>query len=303
MDHQERDESSCLTRTEAFSMIFLSCLCGASLIISIPAVVAGIQKYYVKEPDLRPERLIVYLACGACITSFLGCLQLVSYFAVHSHTARLICSVQSYVWLMVSAFFFMFMLSFGVHFFAFKKWKQSTLALSIPLRTQPVLSRTVEITCVSISLVVTGTVLLFAKYIFGSHFSICWRETITNSCNNAIGRGLDVMMPNVAILGVLLFSVCIIVVLLTCVNHEKQVSLGFYRWTFLVASISMVIVISILILVGSKIVKTMILSHIPANSLFVSMASVKFKKSLDNHFSPIVQGGPSEKQNILHSVP
>ena len=299
MDHQERDESSCLAMTEAFSMISLSSLCGASLIISIPAVVAGIKKYYVKQPDLRPERLMVYLACGACITSALGFLQWVSYFAVQSHTASLICSVQSYVWLLVSVFFFIFMLSFGIYFFTFQKWKQPTSDSRIPLPTQQVISRTVEITCVSISLAVSGTVLPFAKYIFGSHFSICWRETITNSCNNAIGRGLDVMKPNVAILGVLLFSVCIIVVLLPCVSHEKQVSLGFYGWTFLVASISMVIVISVLIPIGSKTVKIMILSHIPANSVFVSMASLKFKKSIDNHFSPIVQGGLSEKQNTM----
>ena len=297
MDHQERDESSCLTMTEAFSIVSLSFLCGASLIISIPAVVAGIQKYYVKEPDLRLERLMVYLACGACVTSALGCLQWVSYFAAHSHTARLICSVQSYVWLMVATFYFMFMLSFGIHFFAFQKWKQPTLASRIPLHTQPVISRKVEITCVCISLVVTGTVVPFAKYIFGSNLSICWRETITNSFNIPIGRGLDVMMPNVAILGVVLFSVCIIVVLLTCVSHEKRLSLDFYGWTFLVASISIVFLISILNPIGSKPVKIMILSYIPANSSFVSIASLKFKQSINNHLSPIVQGGPSKQQN------
>ena len=299
MDHQERDESSCLTLTEAFSIVSLSCLCGASLIISIPAVVSGIQKYYMKQPDLRPERLMVYLACGSCVTSALGCLQWVSYFAAHSHTVRLICSVQSYVWLMVATFYFMFMLGFGIYFFAFQKWKQPTSASSIPFHTQPVLSRTVEITCVCISLVVTGTVVPFAKHIFGSNLSICWRETITNGFNNAMGKGLDVMMPNVAILGVVLFSVCIIVVLLTCVSHEKRLSLDFYGWTFLVASISMVIVISILNPIGSKPVKIMILSYIPANSSFVSIVSVKFKQSIGNHLSPIVQGGPSEKQNTL----
>ena len=297
MDHQERDESSCLTLTEAFSIISLSCLCGASLIISIPAVVAGIQKYYVKQPDLRPERLMVYLACGSCVTSTLGCLQWVSYFAAHSHTARLICSVQSYVWLMVATFYFMFMLSFGIYFFI-QKWKQPTIISSIPLLTQPVLSRTVEITCVCISSIVTGAVVPLAKYIFGSHLSICWRETIANSYNSAIGRGLDVMIPNVAILGVLLFSVCIIVALLTCVRHEKRLSLDFYGWIFFVGSISMVIVISILNPIGSKPVKIMILSYIPANSSFVSMASVKFEQSIDNHLSPFVQEG-LEQQNTL----
>ena len=292
MDHQERDESSCLTLTEFFSIISLSCLCGASLIISIPAVVSGIQRYYLKQPDLRPERLMVYLACGACITSTLGCLQWVSYFAVHSRTARLICSVQSYVWLMVATFYFMFMLSFGIYFFV-QKWKQPTLASSTPLRTKPVISRTVEITCVCISLVVTGTVLPFANYIFGFHLSICWRETIANSYNTAIGRGLDV-----AILGVLLFSVYIIVVLLTCVHHEKQLSLDFYGWTFFVASISMVIVISILNPIGSKPVKIITFSFIPTNSSFVSMASLKFKQSIDNHLSPIVQGGLEQQKTL-----
>ena len=64
-----REELLKLTLTEAFSLVSLNCLCSASLIISIPAVVAGIQKYYVKQPDLRqrPERLLVYLACGACL--------------------------------------------------------------------------------------------------------------------------------------------------------------------------------------------------------------------------------------------
>ena len=299
MDHQERDESSCLTMTEAFSIISLSFLCGASLIISISAVVSGIQRYYMKQPDLRPERLMVYLACGSCVTSTLGCLQWVSYFAAHSHTARLICSVQSYIWLMVATFYFMIMLCFGIHFFAFQKWKQPTLASRIPLHTQPVLSRTVEITCVCISLVVTGTVVPFANYIFGSNLSICWRETIANSFNNAIGRSFDFIMPNVAILGVVLFSVCIIVVLLTCVSHEKRPSLDFYGWTFLLASIAMVIVISILNPIGSKPVKIMILSYIPANSSFVSIVSVKFKQSNNNHLYPIVQGGPSEEQNTL----
>ena len=303
MDYQERDESSCLTLTEAFSIISLSFLCGASLIISIPAFVAGVQKYYVKEPDLRPERLMVYLVCGACVTSALGCLQWVSYFTVHSHTVRLICSVQSYVWLMFATFYFMFMLSFGIYFFV-QKWKQPTLASSIlfhtqpVLRTKPLISKTVEITCVCISLVVAGTVLPFANYIFGSHLSICWSETIANSCNTAIGRGLDVMIPNVAILGVLLFSASIIVVLLTCVQHEKLLSLDFYGWTFFVASISMVTVISILNPIGSKLVKIMILSCIPTNSSFFSMASLKFNQSVDNHLSPIVQEG-LEQQNTL----
>ena len=292
MDHQDRDESSCLTLTEAFSIVSWSCLCGASLIISIPAVVAGIQEYYMKQPDLRPERLMVYLACGACVTSTLGCLQWVSYFAVHSHTVRLICSVQSYVWLMVATFYFMFMLSFGIYL-SVQKWKQPTSASNTPLRTKPGISRKVEITCVCISLVVTGTVLPFAKYIFGFHLSICWRETITNSFNTAIGRGLDV-----AILGVLLFSVYTIVVLLTCVCHEKLLSLDFYGWTFFVASISMVIVISILNPIGSRPVKIITFSFIPTNSSFVSMASLKFKQSIDNHLSPFVQGG-LEQQNTL----
>ena len=297
MEHQERDESSCLTLTEAFSIISLSCLCGASLIVSIPAVVAGIQKYYVKQPDLRPERLMVYLVCGACVTSALGCLQWVSYFAAHSHTVRLICSVQSYVWLMVATFYFMFMLSFGIYFFV-QKWKQPTLASSIPFHTKPLISKTVEITCVCISLVVTGTVLPFADYIFGSHLSICWSETIANSCNTAIGRGLEVMIPNVAILGVLLFSVCVILVLLTFIHYEKRLSLDFYGWTFFVASISMVIAICILNPIGSKLVKIMILSCIPTNSSFVSMTSVKFEQSIDNHLPPFVHGG-LEQQNTL----
>ena len=297
MDHQERDESSCLTLTEAFSIIFLSFLCGASLIISIPAVVAGIQEYYIKQPDLRPERLMVYLVCGACVTSTLGCLQWVSYFAAHSHTVRLICSVQSYVWLMVATFYFMFMLSFGIYFIV-QKWKQPTLASSIPFHTKPLISRTVEITCVCVSLVVTGTVLPFANYIFGAHLSICWSETKTNSCNTAIGRGLDVMIPYVTILGVLLFSVCVILVLLTCVHHEKRLSLDFYGWTFFVASISMVIVISILNPIGSKLVKIMILSCIPTNSSFVSMTFLKFEQSIDNHLSSILQDG-LEQQNTL----
>ena len=297
MDHQERDESSCLTLTEAFSIVSLSCLCGASLIISIPAFMAGIQEYYVKEPDLRPERLMVYLACGSCVTSTLGCLQWFSYFAVDYHTVRLICSVQSYVWLMVATFYFMFMLSFGIYFFV-RKWKQPTSASSIPFHTKPVLSRTVEITCVCLSLVVTGTVLPFANYIFGSHLSVCWSETIANSYNTATGRGLDVTIPNVAILGVLLFSVCIIVVLLTCVQHEKRLSLDFYGWTFFVASISMVIVISILNPIGSKPVKIIILSCIPTNSSFVSIVSVKFEQSIDNHLSPIVQDGLEQQKTL-----
>ena len=300
MDYQKRDESSCLsnlTLTEAFSLVSLSCLCSASLIISIPAVVAGIQKYYVNQPDLRPERLIVYLACGACITSFLGCLQWVSYFAVHSHTVRLICYVQSYVWLIVAVFYFMFMLSFGIYFFAFQKWKQPTLISSIPLYTKPVISRAVEITCVCISLVVTGTVLPLAKYIFGSHLSICWIETIANSCKTALGGGLDVMIPNIAILGVVLFSFSVIVMLLTCVWHEKRLSLNFYGWTFLVVSIAMAIVIGIVNPVGSKPVKLMILSFVPVNSSFVSLASLKFKNLIDNHRSQITQGATTEKQN------
>ena len=302
MDYQERDESSCLTNLtliEAFSIVSSGCLCGASMIISIPAVVSGIQKYYVKQPDLRPERLMVYLACGACITSILGCLQWVSYFAVLSHTVRFICSVQSYVWLMVAVFYFMFMLSFGIYFFAFHKCKQPTLASSIPLHTQPVLSRTVEITCVCISLVVTGTVVPFANYIFGSHLSVCWSETIANTCTTAFGRDLDFMIPNVAILGIAVFSVSIIVMLLMCIIHEKQLNLDFYRWTFLVASIAMVIVIGFVNPIGSKQVKIMIFSFVPANSSFVSMASLEFKKVIDNHMSPIVQGCPSEKQNTL----
>ena len=300
MDYQKRDESCCLsnlTLTEAFSIVSLSCLCGASLIISISAVVTGIQKYYVKQPDLRPERLMVYLACGACVTSTLGCLQWVSYFAAHSHTVRLICSVQSYVWLMVATFYFTFIVSFGIHFFAFQKWKQPTLASRIPLHTQPVLSRTVELTYVCISLVVTGTVLPFAKYFFSSYLSICWSKTIANK--TAFGRGLDFMIPNVAILGVAVFSVSIIVMLLMCIIHEKQLNLDFYGWTFLVSSIAMVIMICFVNLIGSKQVKIMIFSFVPANSSFVSMASLKFKKVIDNHMSPIVQGCPSEKQNTL----
>ena len=109
MDYHERDESSCLsnlTLTEAFSIVSLSCLCGASLIISTPAIVAGIQKYYVKQPDLRqrPERLIVYLACGACITAVLWCSQWICYFAAHSSTAGLVFSVLESTWLMVITF-------------------------------------------------------------------------------------------------------------------------------------------------------------------------------------------------------
>ena len=123
----------------------------------------------------------------------------------------------------------------------------------------------------SLIIITIGTVLPFAKYIFGFHLSICWSETIANSYNTAIGRGLDV-----AILGVLLFSVYIIAVLLTCVHHEKRLSLDFYGWTFFVSSISMVIVISILNPIGSKPVKIMIISCIPANNV------ITLTKKLDN---------------------
>ena len=297
MDYQERDESSCLTLTEAFSLVSLSCLCGASLIISIPAIVAGIQKYYVKQLDLRqkPERLIVYLACGSCITAVLWCSQWICYFAAHSSTAELVCSVLDHTWLMVITFYSMFSLSAGIHFIIQKlKWKQSTCISSIPLHTQPVLSRASEITCVCISLVLAFAVVPSAKAIVSSHLWICWIDIVTDNCKTVFEEGdMNVMVPNIAILGISSLSFISILMLLRCVCHEKHLSVNLYGLSFLIVSIVLTIVITFLSPYGCKLMKVMLLSFIPVKSSSVSLASLH----LSNHNSCIPQERSSEKQN------
>ena len=299
MDYQERDESSCmsnLTMTEAFCIVSLSCLCGASLIISIPAVVSGIQKYYVRQPDLRqrPERLIVYLACGACITAVLWCSQWVSYFAVNSDTAGLVCSVLEHTWLMVITFYFMFSLSAGTHFIIQKlKRKQSTCISSIPLHTQPVLSRASEITCVCISLVLAFAVVPSAKAIVSSHLWICWIDMVTVNCKTVFEEGdMNVMVPNIAILGISSLSFISILMLLRCVCHENHLSVNFYGLSFLIVSIVLTILITFLSPYGSNLMKVMLWSFIPVKSSSVSLASLHF----NNHNSRILQERSSEKQ-------
>ena len=106
---------------------------------------------------------------------------------------------------------------------------------------------------------------------------------------NAFERGLDVIMPNVAVLGVVLFSVCIIVMLLVSINC--------FGWAFLVVSKAMAVVIGVVNPMRSRPVKLMILSSVPVNSSFVSLASLKFKNLIDNHWSQTIQGGPSKKQS------
>ena len=297
MDHQDRDESSCLTLTEAFSIVSLSCLCGASLIISIPAVVVGIKKYYVKQLDLRqrPERLIVYLACGSCTTAVLWCSQWICYFAADSNTAGLVCSVLESTWLMVITFYFMFSVCFGIHFFVQKlKQKQSTCISSIPLHTQPVLSRASEITCVCISLVLAFAVVPSAKAILSSHLWICWIDIVTVNCKTVFEEGdMDVMVPNIAILGISSLSFISILMLLRCVYHEKHLSVNLYGLSFLIVSIVFTILITFLSPYGSKLMKVMLLSFIPVKSSSVSLASLHF----NNQNSCIPQERSFEKQN------
>ena len=299
MDYQERDESSYLpnlTMTETFYLVFLCCLCGVSLIISIPAFVVGILEFYVKQSDLRPERLMVYLTCGACVTSALGSSQWASLFAAHSHIARLVCSIQSYVWLMVAAFFFMFMLSFGTHFFI-QKLKHCAYISNIPLYRQPILPRVVEITFFWISSLVTVAIVPCAKVIFGSRLCGCWIDTVTDSNRTIIEEGgMDVMVPIVAPLGIASFSLVIVSILQTCIHYEKHVSLEFYSRWYIVTAMILLIVITLLNPMESKPMKTMILSFIPLNSLLVSSIFFEYKKLIDSGSSHIQQRDIPEKQ-------
>ena len=297
MDYQKTSESSCLpnlTMTEAFYLVSLCGLCGASLIISIPAFVVGILEFYVTKPNLRPERLMVYLTCGACVTSALGSSQWVSLFAAHSHIARLVCSIQSYVWLMVAVFFFMVMLSFGTHFFI-QKWKHSTDISSISLYRQPVLPRAVEITCICISSLVTAAIVPSAKVIFGSHLCACWIDSVTDSKKNIFEvGGMDVMVPSVTLLGIASFSLVIVLILKTCIHDKKHVSLDFYSWSYIVVIIILLVVIPFLNPMGTKPVKTLILSFIPLNSLLVSSIFFQYKKLIGSCSSHIQQGSTKQ---------
>ena len=299
MDYLEDYKSNCfsnLTLDEAYSSFALSGLCAISFIISIPAVILGVHEYCIKGnlSDLRTERLLLYLASGSCIASFIGCFQWISHYSLEYCLAEVGCAILGFFFFAVAIFVFVITFFIGIHFLVqICRPKLLRVPRDELLRT----SKRMEIAYVSVALLLSifFSPWPFINNIFGYNLWICWLKTTSYDCTSIAVGSVMVTTFYAATVGILIFSFCVVVSVQILIYIRKHIAPYHYVWAFIFYLVISILIFSVTMIVNFMHPKTVpsalhgikifAIGLIPFTASLVTLIVVSYKKWTDRHSS------------------
>ncbi len=223
-----------LTTIQIYTPIVLSGLCLISLIISIPGIIVGLLEFCIKNKvsDQRTERLLLYLAIIAFLSSLIGCFQWIAYFALDSKIASISCSVLSYLWLNLGIAFLVITISIGIHFLI-----QICQPKILNVLTEEKIRRYRKLEIMYLTATILLAILLspwpFIDQTFGFNRWICWINVYESNCKSYTTIGFPVIAAFYAatLIGFLLtLLVVVIIQIMICLRKRNKRNL--YVWVF-----------------------------------------------------------------------
>ena len=231
MDDNETNCYQNLTYVEQYSSFGLSGLCAITLVISIPAVILGLQEYCVKNnlSILRTERLLLYLGCADLVFSFLGCFQWISHFSCKSSVAKVGCSIIGYLWLMIAIFATVITFCIGIHFLV-QICKPKLL--TVPQDRLIKISKRMETIYLSSAILVSIILspIPFIKNVFGYNLWICWIITTNTDRSTLLFGSVIATVFYASVLVILIFSSCVMVTVHIKICLRKRNIPNLYVW-------------------------------------------------------------------------
>ncbi len=284
-----------LTLDQQYSSIALSGVCIISLLVSIPAVCLAVHEYCIinRLTNWRTERLLLYLVCGLCLGSFVGCFQWIGPLTLQSHSARIACSAVGYLWLMVSTFCFIITFFIGIHFFV-QIFKPKILSTT-PDRIK-IVARRMEIAYLTLSVLAAFllTPWLFLNHAFGYNLWVCWIDTTDRDCTTVKVSITEVTVYYVSVLAIALFSFTILIFVHISICLRKRNIHNLYVWAFTIYLVSIMlnfIITTVVDFLGPDKVPSVIhfikipaIGIIPLTGSTVTLVAVVYKKCFHKRF-------------------